>query len=182
MGVYNICMGKGIVVPIKLFVQKFKKEVEEFHREGYEQETVEKVVKKYIGDFQVSTLGHDAFEGRHGFVFDMFADTENEKAGNKIAKLISQSKEKEDEDQNLPFTTIFCSSLIFIGHFVEICHNDLSYYLKAPEVIYSLAACLPLIMKHYPELYQKDCSSLDDLFKRQQACVWTFTNDCCCCG
>lgn len=185
MGVYSIFMGKGIVVPVNLFVAKYRKEVEELYknRKGYELETLQEVVKKYIGDYEVVTMGHDAFEGRHGLVFHMFEDTNNEKSSQRIAELIDVGKKYVSEDEKeLPFASVHCSDLIFIGHFVDICgNNELSYYIKAPEVIYSLAACIPLIVKHYPSLSEKDCSSLNNVFD-QEACIWTFAPDCCCCG
>ena len=184
MGVYNICMGKGIVVPVNLFVAKYRKEVEECYKdkkEGYELKTISEVVKKYIGDYEVCTMGHDAFEGRRGLCLDMFDNTANEEAGYRISELINKGKKFVCKDgEQLPFDSVHCSSLIFIGHFVDICPNDLSYYLKAPEVIYSMAACIPLIIKHYPSLSAKDCASLNVF--NQQACIWTFAPDCCCCG
>ena len=185
MGVCDIYMGKGIVVPVNLFVAKYRKEVEECYKdkkEGYELETIQEVVKKYIGDYEVCTIGHDAFEGRHGLCLDMFDETESEKSAERISELIYIGKEFVPEDgEELPFDSVHCSSLIFIGHFVDICgKNELSYYLKAPEVIYSLAACIPLIVKHYPSLSAKDCASLNVF--AQEACIWTFAPDCCCCG
>ena len=194
MGVYEIYMGKGIIVPIKVFVRKFHKEIEEIYKENHdEQEVVEEIVKKYLGDYKVSTLGHDAFQGRHGLVFDMFENTANGKSGKRIANLMGgidsengnedlvDLEKVDDEDKDLPFTSIGCSELIFIGHFENICPTEFSYYLKAPEVIYGMASCLPLIMKHYPILLATDCSSLDEIFN-QESCIWTFANDCSCCG
>ena len=169
-------MGKGIVIPINIFVQRFKEEIKLENNQD-ELALVKEIVKKYIGDYDVCTLGHDAFQGRHGLVFEMFEDSANEKEAERITQLIKDSKLITE---TLPFTNIFCSSLIFIGHFEDITPNELSYYLKAPEVIYSIASFIPLIMKYYPFLMEKDCASLN-VFD-QQACIWTFAPDCSCCG
>jgi hypothetical protein len=187
MGVNEIYMGKGIIVPVRVFVKHFLKEINEIYTENivYEHEIVEKIVKKYIGDYKICTLGHDAFMGRHGLIFDMFEDTPNERSANRIGALMSnkqydENDENDENDEKLPFDSLGCSDLMFIGYFINIGPSELSYYIKAPEVIYSLAACIPLIIKHYPILLSKDCSSLN-IFN-QEACIWTFASDCCCCG
>jgi hypothetical protein len=179
MGVDNIYMGKGIVVPVNLFVAKYREEVEKIYKEkgqGYELETIQEVVKKYIGDYDVCTMGHDAFEGG---CLEMFEDSRSEESASRIQELIGEGKEYKGE--HLPFDSVHCTSLIFIGHFVNICNNELSSHPAASEVIYSMAACIPSIVKHYPLLLAKDCSSLNNVFD-QEACVWTFAPDCCCCG
>jgi hypothetical protein len=199
MGVYELYMGKGIIVPVRTFVKHFLKEINEIHKPSFEHETLQEIVKKYIGDYEICSIGHDAFKGRHGFISDMFENTPNESMIERIGDMIS-GKEKEDEEKeekeeeereedeeeeeqkedNLPFVSLGCGDLIFIGHFNNICPNELSYYIKAPEVIYSLAACIPLIVKYYPILLAKECKSLN-IFE-QEARIWTFATDCCCCG
>lgn len=181
MGVYNIYMGKGIIIPISVFVRKYKEQIMEIYEKDTnqdEEEIVKDIVKKYIGDYNVCRLGHDAFEGRHGLIFDIFEETENEENALKVCNLLESAKLENNSD--LPFKSIFCSEVIFIGHFVDICKNELSYYLKAPEVIYSLASFIPQIIKEYPILIAKEYAGLN-IFD-QEANVWTFAADCCCCG
>jgi hypothetical protein len=181
MGVYDIYMGKGIILPVSVFVRRFLKEIQELtadkatdgcEQEIIEEEIIEEIVKKYIGDYEVCTIGHDAFNGRYGSIAEMFDGTDA------FDNIITSESDVDNSD--LPFTSIHCSTAIFIGYYKSIAPNDLGYYIKAPEVIYSIAAFIPLILKHYPVLLAKECTSLN-IFN-QEAHIWTFALDCCCCG
>ena len=123
-------------------------------------------------------MGHDAFEGRHGLVFDIFEGTENEENAMNVESLLINDEDEEYSD--LPFTSLHCCDTVFIGHFVSITNNELSYYIKAPEVIYSFASFIPQILKEYPLLMAKEYVGLN-IFN-QEPNLWTFAPDCCCCG
>ena len=180
MGIYDILLGKGVIIPVKIFVRCFLDEVKEKYEENEDElEVIQEIVNELFGkNYQVIGLGHDAFEGRHGSMFDMFDETEQENPAEKLSKLIQKSKEISNDD--LPFTGVGCGDMIFIGFAESITPGDLSYYVKAPEIIYYMTACLPLIIKHYPILLEKDCNVLNEMFGTMS--MWTFTRDCTCCG
>lgn len=177
MGVYNIYIGKGVVIPVRFFFEIFKKEIAEIPNENMLGENeFNKIVQKFIGpEYQTCPLGHDAFDGRHGPIFDMFEEMENEESALMIADLIEDAKSMPE------CNSYHDSHLMFIGKLDSIEGPDFSYYVKAPEIIYGLAALLPSIVKLYPKYQNMTCQELSD-WCEQKPCIWTFIGDCCCCG
>lgn len=171
-------MGKGIIIPVKKFVQMYLSEINKIFEDGNdEHEALDKIVKEFVNEkYEVSSLGHDALESRHG---DMQAldKTPNMKAFNQI-----QEWRKESYPKDLPIQSLSCGGdLMFIGVYMPLGDAELSYYVKAPEIIYSLPAFIPHIIDCYETLKQYDYSDLEKTFG-QEACIWTFTSDCACCG
>lgn len=174
MGVDSIQLGKGVIISVKVFYEKFKEEIEEMMKTKTDcHEIANLLIKKHIGNYEMSTLGHDAFQGRHGFVFDMFENADQEESCDMISSMMQDMQDKLDSKFSLG-----CGDMMFIGAHYTISEVDLSYYIKAPEVIYSIASFIPNIMKYYPIL---NTMNMDEIFG-QKPKIWTFTDDCCCCG
>jgi len=151
MGVYEILMGKGIIIPIELFKQKFPElDVGEMNDSD---------MKSLGFSHQLVTLGHDAFESRNKNMCGCMLEGEDRPA----------------------LDDYIGKELMFIGKYMGICDGELSYYIKAPEVIYSMAGMVQNIAKALPELNEYDTTDIEKLFDVKSA-IWTFTNDCCCCG
>ena len=179
MGIYNIIMGKGIIIPVKQFVIQYLKEIEGIFNEGEdEQEFLTEVVKKFIGaEYLVCPIGHDAFDSRYGM--ELLENSENAIAYKMIKKWRKQAKKNNDE---LPISGLGCGDLMFIGHCKTLePGGEFGYYIKTPELLYSLPALLPEIISYSLELAKVDVSSLQTIFG-QQPCIWTFASDCHCCG
>ncbi len=170
MGIYTLLMGNGIILPLAKIAEIYDiGDVDNYgpfeHAERFE----EAIRKQTSIDFRVIELSHDAFKFRHGFCnTDLFEGSESH--WSTLSKLKLLDRKPHDED------------LFFIGYAEDIpCGGEFGYYVKAPEVIYGLSALLPGIVELYPRLLATDCSELEHLFE-QKSSVWTFTNDCGCCG
>ena len=175
MGVYNICIGKGVIIPARFFFKIFKKEIAESN-DHVDEKLFNEIVQKHIGPtYQVCVLEHDAFEGRHSLIWEMFEEGENEESALMIDELVNDAKLMPETD------TFHDGRLMFIGQFDSIAGPDFSYYVKAPEIIYGLAALLPSLMKLYPKYLATTCDELTQ-WCEQKPCIWTFVGDCCCCG
>ena len=127
-------------------------------------------------------LGHDAFEARHGLTFDMFINVSTQ--DNKRNCAVQSIENALVESKTLPENDMLVDSnqYLFIGNYNDICDEaELGYYVKTPEVIYSLAAMIPSIIKYYPVLSKLKFNKLEQMLK-QKACIWTFCGDCHCCG
>jgi len=178
MGIYSINLGKGIIVPVKVFVKKHLEKVLKIYKEeeGDLEETISLIVTEVYGnEYQVTSIGHDAFKSRDGKMDVLGGD-------NKIAfDIINKLREQVEDD--LPIKIITFSDLIFIGYFrvIESTGGDLEYYVKTPELLYGLPSLLPSIIEAYGEMSNKDCSVLKGEFE-QNPCIWTFAIDCNCCG
>jgi len=147
MGVYSLCLGKGVIVDREKIDELFP-ETDPFE-----------LTEQRIGEdqYEIIQLGHDAFNFR--FSLDHVLPNHSEH--------LEQLKSKE---------------WFFVGHAQEIpAEGEFSYYVKAPEIIYGLAGLLDGIVEIYPQLKTRDCSSLEE-FYGQKALIWTFANDCSCCG
>lgn len=69
MGVYEIFMGKGVMIPVPTFAKMFREEITEHFdpNQGNEQECIDLIIKMKFGEkYTWSTLVHDAFESREG--------------------------------------------------------------------------------------------------------------------
>jgi hypothetical protein len=186
MGIYALRMGKGVIIPVKLIVKEYLTEIiriskeKNIDMESYFGEILDQIVQEQFGkNFKVSQLAHNALESRHG---DMCAlgDSDNSIAYTTIQKMIKEADLINNND--LPITDFGCGTLLFIGQFNDLDEvGELSYYVKLPELLYSLPAFLPQIVRDYPILMNVDCSALQEKFE-QLPCIWTFTNDCHCCG
>ena len=163
-------------------------------------------------DYEVSTLAHNVFESRRGLVFNgiimdddeetpsyngilkqyfikdisdiigEYISTKREDAINAINDMVDVTKKdiRHENDEIKLLNTYF--TYVFIGKYEDICGGmELTYYPKVPEVIYSIAGMIPLIMKHYPVLQKLRLPEIESIFE-QPACIWTFSNDCECCG
>ncbi len=179
MGIYDIIMGKGIIIPVKLFVIQYSKEIEGIFEEGEDEvEFLTKLVEKFIGkEYQVSKIGHDAFDSRDGM--KLLECSENEIAYQIIKEWRTQAKKNDDD---LPISSLGCSDLMFIGRFKNLEPGDeFGNYIKTPDLLYSLPALLPEIISYSLQLAKMDVSILQSIFG-QPPCIWTFADDCHCCG
>lgn len=178
MGIYDIYMGKGIIIPVKRFVRHFLDTVKEFHTDGGDDtETLEKVAKKRLGpDYMICSLGHDALESRDGDM-QVFEDDDDHR---EAFDMIKEWRKEVAKDNDLPITSLWCGDLMFVGYHKSL-EREFSYYVKAPEILYGMAAILPKIVEIYPIMKNADCSKLEEEFG-QKPCIWTFAPDCACCG
>lgn len=179
MGIYEIIMGKGIVVTNKIFASLFAKELDKLDEDDLMQpESIEEMInKRTLGNYMVKGMGHDAFRSRHGNM-GVLDRTKNYEIVQKLKKSLECTT--EPETNNLP--ELACGSpYIFIGFYEFLEGGEFDYYIGAPEVIYGLPALLDEIVELVPRLREKDCSEISNLFN-QKACIWTFAQDCACCG
>jgi hypothetical protein len=183
MGVYGITIGKGVIIPVKFFIEIFKKEIEELlvgPKDRYDaHDYFDEIVKKHIHeDYKICILGHDAFDGRNGTMLDMFYSdpSDNAESAEMIEELIQDATHFND-----PFDCLYADNLMFIGRFEDIKGPEFNWYVNAPEIIYGIAALLPSLMKLYPKYQEFSCHALAE-WCEQKPCIWTFTCDCCCCG
>lgn len=190
MGIYSIYIGKGIIIPVSMFVRNFKTQILEKINADEDEfpdpiKIFGEIVAEQLGqNFVVESVGHDAFESRHGRM-DIFDDTEHQKAFEHLKKL--REAEKTENGNLLPpgledYETIGCSDLMFIGVYKEIEANgggEFDYYVKTSELLYGLAVLIPSLIKCYQELTPLNTSALDHL---APSCIWTFAPDCHCCG
>lgn len=97
--------------------------------------------------------------------------------------MIKKWQKIEGEDNtDIPITSLGCGKLMFIGYYESICDDrEFSWYIKAPEIIYGLPALIPSIIRCYNKYKDYDCSNLEETFG-QTPCIWTFAQDCACCG
>src|SRR5665648_431794 len=76
MGIYDVSMGKGIFVPVKVFAKHFEKEIKEYIGDKTEtideREIIQHIVNKYCGGWEISSLGNNAFEEGKGWSFKIF--------------------------------------------------------------------------------------------------------------
>lgn len=181
MGVYTIYIGKGIIIPTKLFIKKYLGIMNDMHNDkNNDMHTItETIIKKYVGEtFDFSFLGHDAFQSRNDDMGILY-NTDNEKSFELIKQWIEEAK-----CIDISLTKVeFYSDLMFIGVFDDACtdYGEFGYYVKAPEIIYGLPALIPGIIRCYNKYSKTDCNKLVEIFG-QNPCIWTFTNDCVCCG
>lgn len=181
MGIYSINMGNGILISTTEFVKMFEKEFEDsVYQDGIEI-AVDIIKRQFGGKYEISLLGHDALTSRDGDM-DIFTDTVHHET---FYQIKNQKKEKYEIPASLEEKTFFgCGDIFFIGVREEISANgggEFEYYIKSSEVIYGLAVLLPSIVKLYPELQKVDVEPLRSTF-HQNPCIWTFTDDCHCCG
>ena len=166
-------MGKGIIVPYQHLVNmnleelRSYDELEDLTLDNYEEHDFKEFLEEIIQDkhsieFEISFLGHDALEFRHGFCETIIFDGERK-------SVLEYLKRYKD------------TTLVFVGKYRSIpCDGEFSCHVEAPEVVYSMAALLPGIMEIYPELLAADCDKLKKICN-QEPHIWTFTNDCTCC-
>nr|QBK89836.1 MAG: hypothetical protein LCPAC101_01190 [Pithovirus LCPAC101] len=174
MGIYNLSLGKGVIIPINMFIEMFNDYFKD--KEETDVEFMEYVLKKETGkSYQVSVVGHDAFKSRGGNM-DVLSETKNYDIVQDIKKLDKKYK-KIDIDCCL----VGCGTLIFIGFYESLGKGEFEYYPEASEIIYGLTSLLDDIVAFLPLLKEKDCTSLTKTFN-QNSCIWTFAPDCACCG
>lgn len=180
MGIYDIQLGKGIIVPHNIFIktnEKIIKNIMKGMKKPYDGfDILDRAVKKIYGqEYEFSPIGHDAFNSRSGSM-EIFTN-DNEINFIAIKNLL---KIKIDSD-SLPFDFPSCGELIFIGKYQSIEANDMEYYVKTPELLYGLPALLPSLIKVYQKMIKIKCDELINEFN-QTPCIWTFATDCHCCG
>jgi hypothetical protein len=179
MGVDLLYMGYGVVIPVKTFVKKYLKEVNEIIQIENctdDRETLQTVVNRKIGNFEICSLGHDAFTSRSGYLSSLEDDHEE------AFQHIQESRETAnlDKEVKLPITGLFCGDLMFIGTFKSL-GKELGHRAQAPEVIYGFSGMLENIVCWYPILKGVDSAILAETFG-QKPCMWIFAPDCICCG
>lgn len=179
MGVYNIVIGYGVIVPVEQFVQIYYSYIK---TSGYKHgddvyELFSDIIKKNFKDYSFSQLGHDAFDSRDKIT--QLPDKNLEVYDNIILPVIQHEHDRDD----LLINRNDIGPLMFIGYKedLESPNGELGYYLKAPEVIYSLPGIIDGIVNFHLKYNGVDCKDLENTFK-QPALFWTFTTDCCCCG
>jgi hypothetical protein len=196
MGVYDLQMGKGVFISAEIFVMKYTNQINDYVNNYKEKsrslecrEIFSYIVKTYIDPkCEVYPLGHDAFEARHGNVFDFieFPNDEEKKdridACKSIKLMIDESKSNQISDKMNDQIDGEMSDILFIGCTENICEDfELGYYVKAPEIIYTMSAMIPNIIKYHPILKDIKFDNLEEVFS-QPPCIWIFSTDCCCCG
>lgn len=171
MVLYYISLGKGVIVPYTVLVQKFLSELKEIDPQydpstpWEDEELLRRVVERQIGDqYEMVTLGHDAFHPGGYRQLDALTDRDSEAYG------MIQNWLKDGEEQ-----------LIFIGKYKKMTGAQMNTRPDAPELLYSLAAFLPEIVEYYPKLLKEDVSSLEPVFGQEPE-IWTFGTDCACCS
>jgi len=172
--IYCINIGKGIIVSVKVFAQKYHKQILKYADEhGIEDvsecdihEICEYVVKTYIDDrCDVASFGHDAFDGCSPDEFETMKE-----------------KDKKINDSDVIFNFIGCGGeMMFIGKYVEINDEEMSGRVQVPEVIYTIRTMIPHIIDFTQEHSKITFPKLDLTFD-QVSSIWTFTQDCQCCG
>lgn len=178
MGIYSICIGKGIIMKISVLAKFLQDKGQEVDEDMMDMDIAERVEKYFEKKYSVIVLGHDAFESRHGHVTDESDGFECPEAAAQVQDDLDS--EKKNNEYGIPRYP----SLVFIGYHEDLAppDGDLSYYVKTPELLYSLITFVPKIIKVYPILHEKDCRELEEMFGRK-ATMWTFASDCCfCCG
>lgn len=190
MGIYNLKIGKGVIIPVTYFMSIFLENLE-LARDSAKEENPDYVEFEFDEDFilkcifektgikyNFSPLGHDAFDSRNG-TMNILGGTKNSKVFNQIKELKSKKYENINDD--------FCcvvgtGDLIFIGFYTDLNEGgEFEYYVKAPEIIYGLTSLLDQILEVVPKLKEKKCTELEKLFN-QEALIWSFASDCSCCG
>lgn len=220
MGIDDLYMGKGLILPVDFFVRKYlneiKKEYPNLTDNDDPREVLDKIVSKYIGKgYKVCSLGHDALRIRGGHLgisgtsdnvnvvsFIKQWEESQKKSGDEGKKLTAKNREEEDSNEdnemddkftsiitavsqnvgNLPFTSLFCGELMFLGKFKRIdSDNGFSHYVETAEILYGMAGLLPDIVDYYPKLVATDCSAIEKEIGLKP-CIWIFAPDCGCCG
>lgn len=183
MGIYNLYIGKGIIIPVKIFVNHFKSAVitdynSDDKHSGFSREaTLGNIVATIRPDLKIINLGHDALETRFGIgVPECDEADDNYEACVVIRQMIKDAISLPDLDIDYEPN----SDLVFIGVFSEICDAELSYRIKVPEVIYGLPAFIPGLIRGYNKYSVIQIPELAAIFG-QQPCIWTFAPDCACC-
>lgn len=192
---YDYMIGKGIIVTAKIFIEVFAGEIKE-HADNeedniYVPDLVQILVKKHFGEeFDGYVLGHDAFDARHGTVFELLMEMDEYKETcEQILDIDDVDSDQEKEDDK-PFSPIheFSGKYIFIGISESVLDPNvqLSWYVKGPEILYSLPAALKTMVKFYMTHSEKDIefpTKIHQLFGNQKPLIWTFHIDCTeCCG
>ena len=91
-------------------------------------------------------------------------------------------KQASKNNDEFPISSLGCGDLMFIGHCKDLePGGEFGYYIKTPELLYSLPALLPEIISYSAELAKMDVYNLKTIFG-QEPCIWTFASDCHCCG
>ena len=162
-----ICLGKGVILPYKLLVQKYFPELLGIEDDSYAEhdQVIDEVIKKQLGDqYEVITLGHDAFHqgDRHDLGLNNGPNEET------YLEIQDWLKEKNQE-------------LIFIGKYKELTGIEMNSRPGASELLYSLTGFLPEIVDYYSKLLKEDLGSLKTIFD-QTPQIWTFGTDCTCCS
>lgn len=189
MGMYDYMIGNGIIIPSNFFIRIFLKEIKELQKDCFSDDDLTQIVKKYINkDFECCTLGHDAFEGRHGEndVFDILSEDEDyKKSTDKILEMIRIENVKNDKNELANMR--FGGDLMFIGICDSVLENvELSWYVKGPEILYTLPVALKKMTKFFIKNNNKKIEypqKFFQLFGEQESKIWTFHSDCLeCCG
>ena len=186
MGIYEIQLGKGIIVPVAIFVYKHRAYIKTTYEDGDDElETLISVVHHVYGEeYTASPLGHDAFQSRHSNkngAMQMLVGN-NEQAIKQVNRL--RKKLTKPQYKDLPFDSLGCGDLMFIGYHKTVEAEDnaeFEYYVKVSELLYGLPSLLDGLIEAYIEMKTKECLKLVGEFG-QQPCIWTFATDCACCG
>ena len=180
MGVYNINIGKGVVVHLSTIYRKYKDEIKKYiekYENGdleieFDNIGVEVMLTKIIG-YPVSTFGHDAFQFRDGFFKTDLFDREDVLSQNTSPDLT----DLVDDPIWIQISYIDPQNL-FIGFYNVLEGEDsgeFGWYVKAPEVIYGIAGIIPDIIKFMSKDF--NTTDLSNMFNQKDR-IWTFTSDC----
>lgn len=175
MGIYSICMGKGVILSTDILLEKFKLLIPEL-LEKHDQDhwiVLDILIKSHIDPkMTLCFLGHDAFESRSNLM-KVLDGTPNSRAMSSIIKW------KYDNDNKTNETGY---KLCFVGIYEDLdCDGEFEYRVKTPELLYGLPAVIPLIVQLYPKLLSENYANLAKLAPEQEPCIWTFAGDCHCC-
>lgn len=211
MGCEYICLGKGVMIHVDYIIELFPElkklingncedpiqELTEFVENKFKQENDnnsdynnnddEDDDNYYIDDddenenkddkfcIKCKPTGHDFFKDRSGI--GSFLD----KTGNaKVIKSLPK-KGKKIKPSKYINTSIY-SPVVFIGICRDIYPDgEYDHYVKGPEMLYSIGPMLPKLVDFY--IKNKDVT-MDNIEKTfgQKLCLWTFCEDCLCCG
>jgi hypothetical protein len=174
MGIYELFIGKGIIVPASLVYKYYRSELCDTKVELIDD--FSDIIEDKFG-CSISQLGHDALEGRHDMI--LFDDDErNNIIENLKSEILNLADCADPSNEDSPFSN---KDLMFIGEYKSLDAHEFSYYVKAPEIIYGLSALLPNILALYPKYNEMNIGGLEATFA-QKPLVWIFAGDCACCG
>jgi hypothetical protein len=185
MGINSILIGKGVIIPTRLFIDTFRTQLQTlvgFNKDSEYDDIIDAADKIMSNHGLIShPIGHDAFDARHDMI-DVFETEEHAQSLQFIRDWLANNPNDLDSKGNPSNYGAYNPELIFIGQYKEInSRGEFGGRINTSELLYSLGSLLPKIMQYNNELHDLDCSILTNLFE-QNVCVWVFAGDCHCCS
>lgn len=173
MGIYSVRIGKGIIIPSKLFFSTFGDEIKSYSSDDYD-EIFDFIVKKHFRKYSVcSDMMHLKTEKTIWHLYLIRAPHSDQYT-------ILESLERKSLNYKQPIG-YSDGKYIFIGRCEILDDMEFSCYIKTPELLYGLAGISPQLIKSYNKLTKFSMTILDEKWPLKSL-IWTFANDCACCG